>query len=139
MHTHASERPLVYFIPAEGDQPAVIIPTLETPKAIQAGIPSERIFNWGDDEGFEGAFAAACAALALSGQTIAVESLYMAHAATCQLTKTGDRFTRNLRRTRSRTTACGPKKTDQSLPPHHARAVDNRRKTPHAILPSITP
>ena len=50
MHTHLSERPIVFLIPADGE-PAVVIPTLEAPKARSAGIPEERIFHWGDDEG----------------------------------------------------------------------------------------
>ena len=76
MHTHASERPLVLLVPAEGE-PGVIIPTLEAPKAKSAGISDQLIFNWGDDEGYMGAFQEACQAFGLAGETIAVEKLYM--------------------------------------------------------------
>ena len=76
MHAHMSERPLVLFVPAEGD-PAVIIPLLEAPKAVKAGIPQDRIFAWGDGEGYDEAFQTACDALELSNQVLGVESLYM--------------------------------------------------------------
>lgn len=76
MHTHLSERPIVMLIPAEGE-PGVVIPTLEAPKAKAAGIPENLIFNWGDDEGYIGAFQAACQEFGLAGSTIAVEKLYM--------------------------------------------------------------
>ncbi|MFK7805811.1 MAG: M24 family metallopeptidase [Anaerolineae bacterium] len=76
MHAHLSERPIVLLIPAMGD-PAVVIPTLEAPKARSAGIPDNLLFHWGDDEGYMGAFQQACQALGLAGQTIAVEKLYM--------------------------------------------------------------
>ncbi|MEM8857352.1 MAG: Xaa-Pro peptidase family protein [Chloroflexota bacterium] len=76
MHTHLSERPIVMIVPQEGD-PAVIIPTLEAPKAKSAGFRDELIFNWGDDEGYMGAFQQACNTLGLGGTTIAVEKLYM--------------------------------------------------------------
>lgn len=76
IHAHASERPILLLILAEGE-PAIIIPTLEAPKAKKAGISAERIFNWGDDEGFAGAFQKACRMLSLAGKTVAVETLYM--------------------------------------------------------------
>lgn len=76
MHTHLSERPLVLLVPQSGD-PAVIIPLLEAPKATAAGLQAERIFAWGDGEGYMGAFQQACQAMGLAGQTIAVEKLYM--------------------------------------------------------------
>lgn len=76
MHTHLSERPIVFFIPAQGDT-AVVIPILEAAKAEAAGIPTDRIFAWGDGEGYVGAFQQASQALALDGKTVAVEKLYM--------------------------------------------------------------
>ncbi len=76
MHTHLSERPIVMLIPAEGEA-GIVIPTLEAPKAKAAGIPENLIFNWGDDEGYMGAFQAACQTFGLAGSTIAVEKLYM--------------------------------------------------------------
>ena len=76
MHTHLSERPIVMLIPAEGE-PGIVIPTLEAPKAKSAGIPDHLIFNWGDDEGYMGAFQAACQEFGLAGSSIAVEKLYM--------------------------------------------------------------
>ncbi len=76
MHTHLSERPILFLLSAEGDT-AVVIPTLEAPKAEAAGVPSARIFAWGDGAGYAGAFAQASQALGLAGKTIAVEKLYM--------------------------------------------------------------
>lgn len=76
IHAHASERPILLLVPAEG-KPAIIIPTLEAPKAQAADISTDRIFNWGDDEGFVEAFHRACQVLKLAGKTVAVETLYM--------------------------------------------------------------
>jgi Xaa-Pro dipeptidase len=76
MHTHVSERPILLFIPAD-DEPAVIIPTLESVKARQAGIPEERIFAWTDDEGYTAAFQQACAHLELSDYLLGVEAFNM--------------------------------------------------------------
>jgi Xaa-Pro dipeptidase len=76
MHTHVSERPILLFLPAD-DEPAVIIPKLEAMKARQAGIPEHRIFAWGDDEGYMGAFQQACAQLELSDYLLGVEALHM--------------------------------------------------------------
>ncbi|MFT5193334.1 MAG: Xaa-Pro dipeptidase [Cellvibrionaceae bacterium] len=76
MHTHLSERPIVLLIPDVGE-PAIIIPTLEAPKARSAGIPEHLIFHWGDDEGYMTAFQDACQALKWIEKTIAVEKLYM--------------------------------------------------------------
>ncbi|MFZ0545294.1 MAG: Xaa-Pro peptidase family protein [Candidatus Promineifilaceae bacterium] len=76
MHTHVSERPILLFLPAD-DDPAVIIPKLESIKARQAGIPEERIFAWTDDEGYLGAFQQVCAHLELSDYLLGVEALHM--------------------------------------------------------------
>ena len=76
IHSHLSERPLVLLIPAEGE-PAVIIPILEAPKAEKAGMAANRIFGWGDGEGYLGAFHKASQAVGLAGKTAAVETLYM--------------------------------------------------------------
>jgi Xaa-Pro dipeptidase len=76
MHTHVSERPILLFLPAD-DEPAVIIPTLESVKARQAGIPEDRIFAWNDDEGYTGAFQQACAHLELSDYLLGVEAFHM--------------------------------------------------------------
>lgn len=76
IHSHTSERPIVLLVPAIGE-PAIIIPVLEAPKAESAGITAERIFAWGDGEGFVKAFQRASHALGLAGQTLGVETLYM--------------------------------------------------------------
>jgi Xaa-Pro dipeptidase len=76
IHAHLSERPILFFIPAD-DDPAIIIPLLEAAKARQAGIPEDRIFAWSDDEGYKGAFQQACAQLELSDYLLGVEALAM--------------------------------------------------------------
>jgi Xaa-Pro dipeptidase len=76
IHAHLSERPLVYFLPAEGE-PAIIIPLLEASKAEAVGIPPHRIFAWRDETGYGEAFAQAQAALGWAGKRVAVEKLYL--------------------------------------------------------------
>ncbi|MFN2105206.1 MAG: M24 family metallopeptidase [Candidatus Promineifilaceae bacterium] len=76
IHAHLSERPIVLFVPAD-EEPLIIIPTLEAMKARAAGIADDRIFDWSDQEWFEGAFEAAATKLALSNWSMGVESLYM--------------------------------------------------------------
>lgn len=76
IHAHLSERPIVFFIPAD-DDPAIIIPTLEASKARAAGILEDRIFNWSDEEGYTSAFQRACAQLELSDYLLGVEALHM--------------------------------------------------------------
>ncbi len=76
IHSRASERPLLLFIPAD-DDPAIVIPTLEAMKAEAAGIAPDRIFAWSDDEGYTGAFQQACAHLELSDYLLGVEALHM--------------------------------------------------------------
>ena len=76
IHTHVSERPILLFIPAD-DDPAIIIPELEVSKAKSAGIHTDRIFEWNDDEGFAGSFQKACAQLELADYLLGVESLHM--------------------------------------------------------------
>lgn len=76
IHCHVSERPIVLFIPAD-DEPAIIIPKLEAMKAEAGGVPAGRIFAWGDEEGYTGAFQAACAQLELSDYLLGVEALRM--------------------------------------------------------------
>lgn len=76
IHSHLSERPIILFIPAD-EEPAIIIPHLEAMKAETAGISPERIFGWGDETGYAGAFAEAAAQLTLSGRQWGVEFLHM--------------------------------------------------------------
>ncbi len=76
IHSHTSERPIVLFIGADGAV-GIIIPTLEAMKAQAAGIPSEHIFGWSDQEGYHGAFERAAQTLGLAGKRIAVEALKM--------------------------------------------------------------
>ena len=76
IRAHLSERPIVLFLPVD-DEPAIIIPRLEASKAEEAGLASERIFVWSDEEGYTGAFQQACAFLELSDFLLGVESLRM--------------------------------------------------------------
>ena len=76
IHTHMSERPVLFIVPAIG-APTVIIPTLEAMKAQAAGVPAERIFGWDDVGGFAGAFDSAAALLDMSTWTLGVEGLHM--------------------------------------------------------------
>ena len=76
IHSHVSERPILLFLFADAP-PAAIIPNLEAMKAEAAGVPKERIFGWSDEDGFEGAFAAAGEALGLAGKKLGVEALHM--------------------------------------------------------------
>ncbi|MFQ5420109.1 MAG: M24 family metallopeptidase, partial [Anaerolineae bacterium] len=72
---HTSERPIVAFFPTTGD-PALVVPGFESFKASNAaGALPWRIFSWSDEEGVDGAFAACCAALQLSGKRVGVEEL----------------------------------------------------------------
>ncbi|MGH2537410.1 MAG: M24 family metallopeptidase [Candidatus Promineifilaceae bacterium] len=76
IRAHASERPMLLFLPAD-DEPAAIFPLLEADKARAAGVAPERLFIWSDEEGYTGAFQAACAALELSDYLLGVEALHM--------------------------------------------------------------
>ena len=76
IQSHLSERPFVLLILTD-DDPAIIVPALEAEKAEAAGIPSDHIFAWYDDEGYTGAFQQACAWLELSDYLLGVESLHM--------------------------------------------------------------
>jgi Xaa-Pro dipeptidase len=76
IHSHLSERPIVLFIPVD-DDPAIIIPGLEAPKAEAAGIAPDRIHAWSDEDGYAGAFQHACAQLELSDVLLGVEALHM--------------------------------------------------------------
>lgn len=76
IHAHLSERPIVLFIPAD-DDPAIIIPTLEEVKALDAGIPQGHIFSWTDEQGYTEAFQQACAHLEVSDYLMGVEALHM--------------------------------------------------------------
>lgn len=70
-----SERPLVVFIPAEG-QPAVVVPALEKQNFQQSGFPGQ-LFAWEDAQGFETAFRQTAEALNLTGKRIGVEGFTM--------------------------------------------------------------
>lgn len=76
MATHVSERPILLFIPNQGE-PAIIIPTLEAMKARNAGISEERIFTWTDETGYVGAFRQAAEQLYLDESCWGVEALHM--------------------------------------------------------------
>lgn len=76
IHSHLSERPIVLFLPVN-EAPSIVIPNLEAMKAKAAGVPTERIHGWGDDEGYMGAFGHAAEQLNLSGRTLGVEAHHM--------------------------------------------------------------
>lgn len=87
IHAHVSERPILLFIPLDGE-PAIIIPSLEAMKAQAAGIAEERIFDWSDEVGFAAAFLAAAEELGLASWKLGVEALYMRVLESQQLLKT---------------------------------------------------
>lgn len=74
IHSHVSERPIILFIPCEGE-PAILIPTLEAMKAEAVGI--KRIFAWNDTQGYVTAFQQASEALNLNSWKMGVEALHM--------------------------------------------------------------
>lgn len=69
------ERPIVMFIPLDG-QPIAVIPKLEIALFEQNQIES-RVFSWSDAEGYEIAFTSAFKVLKPQGKTIGVEGLSM--------------------------------------------------------------
>ena len=72
---HLSERVILAFFPAQGD-PALVVPGFEKFKTMAVTQPLLwHIFDWSDEDGVEGAFAACCEALELRGKRIGVESL----------------------------------------------------------------
>jgi Xaa-Pro dipeptidase len=74
---HQNERPLMVFVPAEG-QPAAVVPNLELASFDTLGFTGA-IFDWRDETGYADAFAAAAAALpTLAGsRAIGVEAQRM--------------------------------------------------------------
>ncbi|MEM7119331.1 MAG: Xaa-Pro peptidase family protein [Chloroflexota bacterium] len=76
IHSHLSERPIVLFLPVNAP-PAIIIPGLEAMKAEKAGVPTDRIFAWSDEDGYQGAFQQASDVLNLSNWQLGVEFLHM--------------------------------------------------------------
>ena len=68
---YVGERPIVLFIPLEG-RPVAVIPQLEVP-LFRGGTLDPHIVAWSDAEGYEQAFAAGLAPLALAGKVIGVE------------------------------------------------------------------
>lgn len=76
IHCHVSERPILLFVPAD-DEPALIIPKLEAMKGERAGISTDRIFAWTDEEGYLAAFQQSCAFLELSDYLLGIEGLHM--------------------------------------------------------------
>lgn len=76
IHVHLSERPIILFVPAQGEM-AIVIPTLEAMKAENAGIAKENIYDWNDQEGYIPAFQKAASKLGLTNWKIGVEAFYM--------------------------------------------------------------
>jgi Xaa-Pro aminopeptidase len=70
---HANERPLVLVVPAEG-APAAVVPNLELRSWDLVGFEGET-FDWMDQKGYQGAFAALAGHLPL--QSLAVEGQVM--------------------------------------------------------------
>jgi Xaa-Pro dipeptidase len=73
---HIASRPLVLFVPVEGD-PAMLIGVLEMPRIEGKTTLPIRYFTYTDAEGYEGAFERVCKALNLAGQRVGVEGLKM--------------------------------------------------------------
>jgi Xaa-Pro dipeptidase len=72
LEIHLSERLALAFIPAEG-QPAMVLPTLETPRArSQARFPIS-FYSWDDTQGPFGALSRCVADLGLAGKQAGVE------------------------------------------------------------------
>jgi Xaa-Pro dipeptidase len=73
---HPSERPTLALFPLQSS-PALILPLLET-QGLSEKLPFEmRLFPYTDEDGPQGAFEAAAAALELAGKRIGVEFLQM--------------------------------------------------------------
>ncbi|MCC7446398.1 MAG: aminopeptidase P family protein [Anaerolineae bacterium] len=73
---HLSERPTILIVPATGEA-AMILPSLEMPKIVDAAPFPMRFFSYTDSEGAQPAFERACQGLNLSGQKLGVEGLRM--------------------------------------------------------------
>jgi Xaa-Pro aminopeptidase len=73
---HLSERPILAFIPPQGDA-ALIVPQLEFQKMVDAEPFAVRSFTYTDTDGYLTAFDQACRALGLSGKRVGVEGLKM--------------------------------------------------------------
>ena len=74
---HLMERATVAFFPVDGP-PAFVLPALEATKPASGPVAMDwQLFPWSDEQGPEGAFAAASQTLALSGRTLAIEELIM--------------------------------------------------------------
>jgi len=72
---HLSERPILLLLPT-GRGPALVAPGFEAIKA--EGSPVElEVFPYTDEQGYEGAFETACAALGLAGRTVGAETFAM--------------------------------------------------------------
>lgn len=76
IQTHLSERPIILFLPVDGE-PAIIIPVLEASKAEDAGISLKHIFAWSDEDGYAGAFERAATYLGLRNSRLGIEALRM--------------------------------------------------------------
>jgi len=71
-----ASRPLVLFVPVEGD-PVLVIPSLESVRIRGNTALPLNIIEYTDADGFEGAFGKACQLLNLAGKRIAIEGLKM--------------------------------------------------------------
>src|SRR5262249_10231507 len=70
---YVMERPIVMFIPLDG-QPVSVIPRLEVPLFARHRLPSQ-VFSWTDSEGYEQAFKAGLDVLHPDGKVLGVEGL----------------------------------------------------------------
>ncbi|MEP7199308.1 MAG: Xaa-Pro peptidase family protein [Chloroflexota bacterium] len=73
---HLSERPSVFILRADGGM-GIIAPALEAPRVAQTLGPMVKVFAWSDEQGHDGAFRQACAAMQLGGSAMAIEYLQM--------------------------------------------------------------
>ena len=75
LDVHLSERPIVALFTEAGL--SVIIPKLEAQKVTARADLEARIFEWSDEQGYEGAFARALDELNLRGKTLGVDGMTM--------------------------------------------------------------
>ncbi len=76
LEKHLSERPLLAFLPADGE-PVLLLPELEAPAARSLLGREIRLFTYRDEEGHEHAFYRVAEALNLAGQPLGIEYLTM--------------------------------------------------------------
>jgi len=94
LNFHLSERPVLAVL--TGDGLSLVLPHFEMPKLIERPDLEARPFTWSDEQGYEGAFAAALEGLGLKGARLGIDGMTMRvtewtalHALDSSLTMTG--------------------------------------------------